>query len=473
MLFNSITFVLFHLMFVTLYWATKSLRIRQVLLLLSSVIFYGWYYWPALILLGVSMMANYGFSRWIEAASAKKKILTIGVLANLCSLSFFKYSAFIADNVVAMLGAVGMSLEAPEMNSWLPLGISFYTFQIIGYLVDISRGEVKAERNFLVFGVFKCFYAQLVAGPIVRAKDLIPQLNIRQVFNSRNFQLGIYFMLAGLAIKICIADTLAQFVNHGFGDPGALETGTAWLTLYGFAFQILSDFWGYSTVAIGLGLMYGIKLPLNFNLPYLASSLRDFWRRWHITLSEWLRDYLYIPLGGNRRWQNRNLFLTMLLGGLWHGASWNFVIWGAGHGIWLALERISPTIFPKKKFFQWLKIVLVFHGVCLLWVFFRAGEEELRAARDLAREGVTGLQVSLDYFKALFGAPYTQSDSPPETLIFILLGFIAFMAFLGKSLTDRRFLEWGLARQVSLCILLLFLIIAYADARLDFIYFVF
>ncbi|MDA7673499.1 MBOAT family protein [Verrucomicrobiales bacterium] len=472
MLFNSITFVLFHLLFVALYWATKSIRVRQVLLLLSSVVFYGWYYWPALILLGVSMVVNYGFSRWIEVATEKKKVLTLAVVVNLCSLSWFKYSKFIADNVVAVLGQLGLELESPPMNDWLPLGISFYTFQIIGYLVDVSRGQVKAERNFLVFGVFKCFYAQLVAGPIVRAKDLIPQLKERHVFYSRDFQLGLYYLLAGLAIKVCIADTLAQFVNHGFGDPGALDTGTAWLTLYGFAFQILSDFWGYSTVAIGLGLMYGIELPLNFNLPYLASSIRDFWRRWHITLSEWLRDYVYIPLGGNRRWQNRNLFLTMLLGGLWHGASWNFVFWGAGHGMWLALERVSPTIFPKNRFFKWLKIFLVFNGVCLLWVFFRAGEEELRAA-IAGNDNVNGLQVSLDYFRALFMPPFQQAGSPPETLMFILLGFLAFMFFLGKSLTDRRFLDWSMTRQVMLCVLLLFLIIAYADAQLDFIYFVF
>ena len=457
MLFNSVTFILFHFLFVALYWATPSHKIRQVSLLLSSVIFYGWYYWPALILLGVSMVVNYTLSRWIDATERKQKVLTFAVIVNLSSLCWFKYSKFIADNVVAIFAKLGIEMESPEMSAWLPLGISFYTFQIIGYLVDISRGVVKAERNFLVFGVFKCFYAQLVAGPIVRANKLIPQLKTRQVFDSRNFHLGFYLILAGLAIKICVADTLAQFVDYGFGDPGKLEVFTAWLTLYGFSFQILSDFWGYSTVAIGLGLMYGIKLPLNFNMPYVASSIRDFWRRWHITLSQWLRDYLYIPLGGNRTSQTRNLFLTMLLGGLWHGASWNFVIWGAGHGIWLVLERRSTRFFPQTRFFKWLKIVLVFHGVCLLWVFFRASD----------------FVTTITYFKALFAPPYTMLDSPPDALCFILIGFIAFMALLGKSLTDRRFLDWGLRRQLTVCITLLILILAYADARLDFIYFVF
>jgi D-alanyl-lipoteichoic acid acyltransferase DltB (MBOAT superfamily) len=203
--------------------------------------------------------------------------------------------------------------------------------------------------------------------------------------------------------------------------------------------------------------MYGIQLPLNFNLPYLATSIREFWHRWHITLSEWLRDYLYIPLGGNRNHQHRNLFLTMLLGGLWHGASWNFVLWGAGHGIWLVLERICPRVFPKHRFFQILKWLLVFNGVCLLWVFFRAPT----------------FAVAMDYFAALFVPPFTMKSSPPDALIFILLGFTAYTAILGKSLTDRRFLDWGLARQLSLTIFLVLLILSFADARLDFIYFVF
>jgi alginate O-acetyltransferase complex protein AlgI len=426
-------------------------------LLVSSVIFYGWYYWPSLILLGVSMAVNYAFSRWIDATNRKQKALTIAVFVNLSSLCWFKYSKFIADNVVAIFGLLGIEMESPVMSAWLPLGISFYTFQVIAYLVDIRRGEVKSERSFLVFCVFKCFYAQLVAGPIVRANELIPQLKTRQVFDSRNFHLGIYFLLAGLAIKICVADTLAQFVDYGFNEPTKLEAVIAWLTLYGFAFQILSDFWAYSTVAIGLGLMYGITLPLNFNLPYAASSIRDFWHRWHITLSQWLRDYVYIPLGGNRAWQNRNLFLTMLLGGLWHGASWNFVIWGAGHGIWLVLERHTPQVFPQTRIFKWLKIVLVFHGVCLLWVFFRASDFGTAAA----------------YFNALFAAPFPIIDSPPDALYVILIGFIAFMGFMGKSLTDRSFLDWGLARQLTVCTAMLILILAYADARLDFIYFVF
>lgn len=457
MLFNSLTFIILHFLCVALYWASPWLRVRQIILLISSLVFYGWLYWPALFLLGAVIVVNYGFSLWIDSTEKKRQVTAFAVAVNLCNLGWFKYSAFLGEILVQLFDGFGVTVENPPGSMWLPLGISFFTFQVIGYLVDISRGEIRAERNFFVFSVFKCFYAQLVAGPIVRANELFPQLKELRKFRADDFQLGLYLLIAGLAMKICLADTLSQFVEYGFSDPSKLEVATAWLTLYAFAAQILSDFWGYSTVAIGLGLMYGITLPLNFNLPYLATSIREFWHRWHITLSVWLRDYLYIPLGGNRTGRYRNLFLTMVLGGLWHGASWNFVLWGACHGVWLVLERVVPDIFPKGKFFTVLKWLLVVNGVCLLWVFFRA----------------PNLEVTYQYFAALLAPPYTMIDSPPDDLLFILIGFVAFTAILGKSLTDRRFLDWGLARQVGLTLFLLIIILSYADARLDFIYFVF
>lgn len=457
MLFNSLTFLILHFLCLAAYWVMPWQRVRQVILLVSSLVFYGWYYWPTLFLLGGSILVNYGFSLWIDASPRKQHVTALAVVVNLGSLGWFKYSAFLAENVTALFSAIGLEVELPPASAWLPLGISFYTFQVIGYLIDINRGKIRSEKNLLVFGVFTCFYAQLIAGPIVRANSLIPQLNKKRRFRAGDFQLGLYLLVAGLAMKICLADTLAQFVDFGFADPGKLEVATAWLTLYAFAAQILSDFWGYSTVAIGLGLMYGIRLPLNFDRPYFATSIREFWHRWHITLSEWLRDYLYIPLGGNRSHRNRNLFLTMLLGGLWHGASWNYVIWGAGHGIWLVLEKNVPRLFPSGRFFQFLRWFLVFNGVCLLWVFFRAptfGE-------------------AMHYFAALLLPPYTMIDSPPDALITILLGFLAYTMILGRSLTDRRFLTWGTARQTCLTLFLMLLILSFADARLDFIYFVF
>jgi len=459
MLFNSLTFLVFHLVLVGLYWALRRQMFRQVLLLFGSVVFYGWYYWPALILLGISMVVNYGFSRWINSAgcSSKGKVLAAAVVANLASLGWFKYSAFIGENIVEMMKALGFSVTSPQYSEWLPLGISFFTFQVIAYLVDLSRGKVKCEKNFLVFGVFKCFYAQLVAGPIVRANELIPQIKTQRRFRVGDFYLGLYFIIGGLTLKVFIADTLAQFVDYGFEDPSRIEVVTAWLTVYGFAVQILCDFWGYSTIAIGVGLMYGIRLPLNFDLPYQASSLREFWHRWHITLSQWLRDYLYIPLGGNRKHRNRNLFLTMLLGGLWHGASWNFIIWGGGHGAWLIAERMLPDRFAKIPGIKFLKWLLLFNGVCLLWVFFRAPD----------------FGAAMSYFEALLVPPFTMQDSPPDLLIIMLVAFVGVSLVFGKSFTDRRFLQWGLGRQILSCVLFLFLILAFAGSRLDFIYFVF
>ncbi len=455
MLFNTITFIIFHLVCLIVFWSTKSLLIRNLLLFSGSLFFYGWYYWPGLFVLGISILINYYFSLKI-AESKSKKILSIAVITNLASLSFFKYSKFILDNVIGLFNSFGLELGVPEYNYWLPLGISFYTFQVIGYLVDIYRSEVEVEKDFIVFGVFKCFYAQLIAGPIVRAKEFLPQLKKVNTFDPDKFKIGIYYILAGLCIKIVIADTVAQFVDFGFTSPEKLNLVNSWVILYGFAVQILSDFWGYSTIAIGIGYMYGIELPLNFNNPYISSSIREFWRRWHITLSFWLRDYLYISLGGNRAHRLRNLMATMTLGGLWHGASWNFIFWGIGHGLWLVLERVIPFKLPRNKFSKLFNQLVVFHGVCLLWVFFRADD----------------FKNAFEYFKSLIGMN-VSSIKVSDTLLFQLALFILFIICFEKSLKDQRFLKWSLLKQVSVSLLFIFLINSYANAKLDFIYFVF
>ncbi len=455
MLFNSITFILFHIFSILLYWLTKNLIIRQAIILISSLIFYAWHFPPALILLLISMVINYFLAIKIEKYNSKK-ILTLGVILNLSNLGWFKYSSFLIENFNFLIDLLSINYTLPKPNYWLPLGISFYTFQVIGYLVDVYRKEVKAEKSFLCFGVFKCFYSQLIAGPIVRAKEFLPQLKKVHSFSADKFLLGIYYVIAGLAIKIVIADTIAQFVDFGFTNTSKLNFLNAWVTLYGFAFQILSDFWGYSTIAIGLGYMYGINLPLNFKNPYISKSIREFWRRWHITLSFWLRDYLYISLGGNRTKHLRNLFLTMVLGGLWHGSSWNFIFWGAGHGIWLILERIIKFKLPRTKFFNLLNTIVVFHGVCLLWVFFRAKD----------------FNNSLNYFSALLGSN-ESSIKASETLIFQIVIFVLFIIFFHKSLEDERFLNWSLMKKSIVSITLLLSILAYANAKLDFIYFVF
>lgn len=455
MLFNTLSFIIFNFICVFLFWSTKSLKIRNLVMLSGSLFFYAWYYWPALFLLLLMMLINYFLGLKIEQTGSKK-ILTLGVITNLSTLAFFKYSKFFIENIITLASSINIKLVAPEFNYWLPLGISFYTFQIIAYLVDVYRKEIKAEKSFIQFAVFKAFYGQLIAGPIVRAKNFLPQLKTVNPFKPELFHLGLYYLLAGLFIKIVVADTLSQFVDFAFNDPTQLNFSNAWFSLYGFAVQILADFWGYSTIAIGIGYFYGIHLPINFNNPYLSASIRDFWRRWHITLSIWLRDYLYISLGGNRNHRYRNLMLTMGLGGLWHGASWNFVLWGIGHGLWLVIERLGQSFKYKDQIPKLIKQFIVFNGVCLLWVFFRA----------------QGFSQATRYFQALLGQ--FQSTIKVPGLLFIQLGiFIIFLFFFEKSLTDKRFLKWSLKKQVLISLTYLLFILSYANAKLDFIYFEF
>src|SRR5712691_4546444 len=223
-------------------------------------------------------------------------MLALAIAPNLLTLGWFKYAGFISEIV-----------GAPRPSIFLPLGISFFTFQVVAYQIDVFRGEVAAEKSLLVFAVFKSFFAQLVAGPIVRARQLLPQLREKRAFDPEGFHHGLFLVAAGLALKLGIADVLAQFANESFADPAALSTTSAWTGLYAFAFQLYADFWGYSTMAVGIGLLFGLELPINFHNPYFSASLREFWRRWHVTLSSWFRDYLYIPLGGNRRSEARNL----------------------------------------------------------------------------------------------------------------------------------------------------------------------
>ncbi|MDH5719794.1 MAG: MBOAT family protein [Spirochaetia bacterium] len=458
MLFNSLTFLFLHFLFLPLYWSTKNQTVRLYVLLLSSVIFYGWYYWPGLFLLFAAMCINYLLSLLISKKQAKWTI-ALAVLLNLLNLGWFKYSIFIIANIESLINNMGFQLIIPKPDYWLPIGISFYTFQIMGYLIDVYRKEVPAEKSFLRFAVFKSFYAQLIAGPIVRSHELFPQLRKTAVFNLTRFQKGFFLMTAGLAIKICIADLLAQFVEYGFSNAGKIETLRAWLTLYSFSFQILSDFWGYSTVAVGIGLMYGISLPHNFNFPYTAQSSQDFWRRWHITLSEWFRDYLYIPLGGNKNRKYLNLILTMTIAGVWHGAGWNFLLWGFGHGIWLAIERVTQShkIRNNSPLMRRIRIIVVFNIVSLLWIFFRAPD----------------LNTAALFFKNLFAPPYVFNAPHIESLLLTLIIFILFNKKLGNLFYADHFSRLSLKRQLFVTIFLILFIMGYADARLDFIYFVF
>ena len=379
MLFNSLDFILFFALVYAAYLLSPR-RLRVVVLLAASLFFYMYWKIPYVLLLLLSGLVDFCVALAIERstrAKAKKAFLLISLCSNLGMLGFFKYYNFFLDGLDTFALRPGWLSTTSLL---LPLGISFYTFQTMSYTIDVYRGSLKAERNPLKLLTFVAFFPQLVAGPIVRASDLLPQINkcVRPTWD--DFIVGGQRVMAGFIKKTVVADNVSVIVNQVYGAPDAYNGQALLIATYAFAIQIVFDFSGYSDMAIGLARMLGFRFLENFNMPYLSSSIQDFWRRWHISLSSWLRDYLYIGLGGNRHgaWATyRNLMLTMLLGGLWHGASFNFVIWGAIHGVWLAIERFYTRkmrhgTHSSTTLGTWVKTLLVFHGVCLAWIFFRA-----------------------------------------------------------------------------------------------------
>jgi len=382
MLFPTLTFGLFFLFVYTASWLLKgSNEWRKIFLLVMSWIFYGWWDTRFVLLLIASGVLNWGIARLIVDADAKprlrKALLALGIAANLIILGFFKYYGFFMVQVEAVLHLLGWQRDLAIMQVVLPVGISFFTFQGMSYVIDIYRRQT-APATLLDMTLLMSFFPHLVAGPIVRASHLIPQFERVPEMNRGMAAMGISLIVWGLFKKAVIASELATgMVDTVFFDPSAYGSVDLLAAAYGYAVQIYCDFSAYSDMAIGIAALLGYRFPHNFNQPYRASSLQDFWRRWHISLSSWLRDYLYISLGGSRHGLTRlclSLMATMLLGGLWHGASWNFVIWGAIHGSVLVAERLWREYRPKgwKPLPVWLGILLTFHIVLLGWIFFRA-----------------------------------------------------------------------------------------------------
>ena len=384
MLFNSYTFLIFFAIVFALHMMPFSWRVKKLNLLLGSYVFYAAWNPPFVALLWISSVVDWYLAKWmyVAASKAKKKLLLYASLGvNLGMLGFFKYANFFNENFTALMQGMGMDYVPPEWNIVLPVGISFFTFQTLSYTFDVYRGQLKPWHSFLDYAMYVTFFPQLVAGPIVRAADFLPQCLEASKVTLQRFGWGISLFVIGMFSKVVIADgfmaPIVDKVYLGSTDPTFLE---AWLGTFAFAIQIFGDFAGYSTSAIGIALCFGFILPDNFRFPYAAVGFSDFWRRWHISLSSWLRDYLYISLGGNRKGRIRtqiNLMITMLLGGLWHGASWNFVIWGALHGGYLVGERWVKAIIPPHRIWaawplQMLLAGLTFLLVCIAWVFFRS-----------------------------------------------------------------------------------------------------
>ncbi|MEM7484205.1 MAG: MBOAT family O-acyltransferase [Bacteroidota bacterium] len=382
MLFNSLGFALFLFITLGLYYAPNfHWKGKKGMLLAASYIFYGLWNPPLVILLWISTVVDWFVGNKLHQFSNKRRrklLLLLSIIVNLGFLTFFKYGGFLVENFLLLGDLIGIDIELAKPDIILPMGISFYTFQTMSYSIDLYRRQTVPAKSFLDFALYVTFFPQLVAGPIVRSADLIPQFYKRIKVTKEQVFWGLSLLTLGLFEKVVLADALlASTADAVFGTPDLLHPLDSWLGVLAFSGQIFFDFAGYSTCAIGIALMLGITLPDNFKYPYAAIGFSDFWRRWHISLSTWLRDYLYIPLGGNRKGLTRtniNLMVTMLLGGLWHGASWNFVFWGFLHGLYLGIERnLRKYVHIKSNpFTNVLLAFATFACVNITWVFFRS-----------------------------------------------------------------------------------------------------
>ncbi len=385
MLFNSLEFAVFFAVVYGLYLVLQR-RAQNGLLLVASYVFYGAWDWKFLGLIALSTVIDYGLGLAIHRSDdprRRKRLVVCSLVSNLGILATFKYAGFFAESFADLAGLAGWQVEPWVLDVVLPVGISFYTFQTLSYTIDVYRGTLKPTRSFLDFALFVAFFPQLVAGPIERASRLLPQILKPRKLDWGRFGSGCWLVLAGTFKKVVVADNLARCVNLIYGNAEEATGLEIAVATYAFAWQIYCDFSGYTDVARGIARLMGFDLMLNFNLPYLATNPSEFWRRWHISLSTWLRDYLYISLGGNRGggWLTyRNLGLTMLLGGLWHGAAWTYVLWGAYQGALLIghrlLEPVLRRLAPKGPMLSrgwWLvRVLFMFQLACLGWMIFRA-----------------------------------------------------------------------------------------------------
>lgn len=421
MLFPTVSFHIFFLAIFAVVWLCRDNEWRKILLLVASWVFYGGWDWRFVALLIASGFLNWGIARLIllvrekfpgsEAKPRARALFVFGIAANLAILGFFKYYGFFVEQLSEVLYSMGWERDIPIMAVILPVGVSFFTFQGMSYQIDIYRGQTR-PASLLDITLLMSFFPHLVAGPIVRASHLIPQFQRVPKLTKSMAAAGIGLILWGLFKKVVIASQLAtDYVDPVFFDPSAHSSLDLLLGAYGYAVQIYCDFSAYSDMAIGLAALLGYRFPWNFNQPYRAPSLQDFWRRWHISLSLWLRDYLYISLGGSRHGRARLYFaltMTMLLGGLWHGASWNFVIWGAIHGGVLVAERVWRENRPEGLPFapHWLQIITTFHIVTLAWIFFRAPD----------------FGISMDYLEGIFALRGGAFTATPLAVVLIAMG---------------------------------------------------
>ena len=462
MLFNSFSFLIFFIVVVGIFWALKG-KAQRLFLLLSCLFFYAYWNPPYLILLLYVIALNYACALKIYKTKDKrgeKGFLVLAIIGSLIPLLYYKYINFFFSIFYDFTGTGNAGSNQLFFSVFLPLGISFFTFQAMAYTVDVYRDVVKPKRKFSDFALFISFFQQLIAGPIMRSTEFFPQLRQKRRFGYKKSEMGFYLILWGLLKKVVIADNLAPVVSAYFSNPTS-DFFTTWFAIYAFAFQIYCDFSGYCDIALGCAKILDFNIPLNFRQPYLSTSITSFWHNWHITLSSWFRDYVYIPIGGSKRGMTRlyrNLLITMILAGLWHGANYTFLIWGAYHGVFLIIHKLYLK-FVKIELPKIIGIILTFHIVCVGWIFFRA--QSLDSARFI-------LSSALNF------SNITRSNFFINYNVLLLVAPLIILQIMERRFSlKQNFIRFPLLfRQLFVCFVILIISIFGVNAH-EFIYFEF
>lgn len=486
MLFNSIDFAIFLPIVFVLYWfaLSKNIKLQNLLIVLASYIFYGWWDWRFLSLILFSTIVDYSVGRKLEKEknrTKRKLLLWTSIIVNIGFLGFFKYYNFFLDNFISAFSFFGSEIKANTLNIILPVGISFYTFQTLSYTIDVYKRNFKPTKDFIAFSAFVCFFPQLVAGPIERATHLLPQFYKERTFDYPKAVDGMRQILWGLFKKIVIADNCAKYANLIFNNSAEYSGSTLILGAFFFTFQIYADFSGYSDIAIGTSRLFGFDLMQNFSFPYFSRDIAEFWRRWHISLSTWFRDYLYIPLGGSRvrtSLKVRNTFIIFIVCGFWHGGNWTFIAWGVLNAIYflpimlLKKNRVNTDIVAKEHFIPSIKesmnILITFCLTVFAWIFFRA--ENIKHAFNYITKIFSSSTFSIPHF--------TESGKIQDECILTILAIILFLLieWIGREekfaiakLKNLKLktIRWSIYMVIIICI------IAFSGGSQDFIYFQF
>ncbi len=489
MLFTTIDFLIFFTLILALVFVIRYRKFQHIFLLIASYFFFYYTSNYLVILLIYSTLMDFFIGKQIwktQKIRDKKILLALSLVGNLGLLGFFKYADFAILQFNYLGEQFNLANNIPFLNLALPIGISFYTFQTISYTVDVYRGKLKPSESLREFALFVAFFPQLVAGPIVRASEFLPQLReklenfetnqkIKQiVFQNSNLKFGITLMVIGFLKKMFFADNIAPVANEIFSNPYGLESFTIILGAIAFGLQIYGDFSGYTDIAIGAALILGFKLPINFNKPYFATSPADFWRRWHISLSSWLRDYLYIPLGGNKKGSKftyANLMIVMFLGGLWHGASWNFIIWGVLHGSYLAVHKIlvnkvpslANNLFFKTRGGKILSIFITQYFIFLAWIAFRVKDTDAMIY-SFTKYIILDFEISNTIEFIL-----VHKLAIGIMVLFIIFNFISYKKDMKKMIVNLKLRYWIIVLVIPILLILLF----FDATPNDFIYFQF